>query len=77
MDSESKELLKSIEGRDEEGNANAVSVIHIFDISEEPPVEVRGYTCIDAETAFDIIPGGLSEIALIFEDREDYDYLQV
>lgn len=77
MDRESKELLQSIEGRDKDGNANAVCGIHIFDISDEPPVEVRGYACIDAEVAFDIIPGGMSEITLIFEDEDDYDYMKV
>ena len=70
-------LLRSMEGRDENGRSNAVCGMHIFSVGEEPPVEVRGYSCIDAEVRFHIVPRGMSEIDFVFSDEEDYDYLQV
>ena len=77
MDLESKKLMESIEGRDENGIPNAICGIHIFSVGEDPPVEVRGHSCIDCEAGFHIVTGGISEISFIFRDREDEDFLQV
>lgn len=77
MDAEIREFLDSLEGRDENGNSNAVCGIHIFSVGEEPPVEVRGHSCLDAEVKFHIVPGGISEIDFILTDREDEDFIKV
>ena len=77
MDDSTRELLKSMEGRDENGEPNVICGIHIFSVGEEPPVEVRGHVCRDGEVSFHIIPGGMSEIMLAFENRTDYEFLQM
>ena len=77
LDDSTRELLKSMEGRDENGEPNVICGIHIFSVGEEPPVEVRGHVCRDGEVSFHIIPGGMSEIMLAFENRTDYEFLQM
>lgn len=77
MDAEIRGFLDSLEGRDARGNSNAVCGIHIFSVGEEPPVEVRGHSCLDAEVAFHIVTGGISEMDFIFADREDGDFIKV
>ena len=77
MDAEIRDFLGSLEGRDANGNSNAVCGIHIFSVGEDPPVEVRGHSCLDVEVAFHIVTGGISEMDFIFADRENEDFIRV
>lgn len=77
MIEEIKDFLHSMEGRDENGEANALCTVQILKPGDDGVSELKGCAITDGEVSFHIIPGGVSEIILTFDSNTDYDFLQV
>ena len=77
MTDEIKNFLYSMEGRDENGESNALVTLQILKPDGDGVSELIGCSIIDGDVEFHIIPRGTSEVFLSFDSNTDYDFLQM